>query len=335
MSELFRFLKPEMVVLLFTAPIAIFIRIWTLRETDRRVGAFAEAGTRWRISPRPITSRRVMSIILLTAGLAFLTAAAMRPQGDPQEVEVSAKGRDLVFLIDVSRSMLAQDLPPSRLQRTILAIRELVPHLKGDRVGLVVFSGNAALKCPLTLDYEFFLAVLSNIGPHDVSRGGTNVGDALRMISDRMLLDEGRYQDIILISDGEDHDSYAVEAAAALADKGVRIHAVGIGSLEGARIPDPERPGRYITYEGQTVHSALNETLLKAVAAATPGGSYLPVRIGNLELHSLYSDVILTEEEHAIKSGVKLQWREWFQAPLLLGLLLLSLEAMIRGKWNA
>lgn len=324
-----------MVILLFSAPIAIFIRIWTLRETNRRVGEFADGGTRWRIAPRPPTSRRVMAIILLATGLVLLTAAAMRPQGDPQEVEVSAKGRDLVFLIDVSRSMLAQDLPPNRLERTILAIKELVPHLRGDRVGLVVFSGNAALKCPLTLDYEFFLAVLENIGPHDVSRGGTNVGDALRVIADRMLNEDSRYQDIILISDGEDHDSYAVEAAAALADKGVRIHAVGIGSIEGARIPDPDRPGRYITHDGETVHSALNETLLKAVAAATPGGSYLPARTGNFELQSMYSDVIISEEEHAIQSGMKLQWREWFQAPLLLGLLLLSLEAIIRGKWNA
>jgi Ca-activated chloride channel family protein len=335
MNELFRFLKPEMVVLLFSAPIAIFIRIWTLRETDRRINAFAAGGTRWRIAPRPPVSRRVMAIILLTTGLIFLTAAAMRPQGDPEEVEVTAKGRDLVFLIDVSRSMLAQDLPPNRLERTILAIRELVPHLQGDRVGLVVFSGNAALKCPLTLDYEFFLAVLENIGPHDVSRGGTNVGDALRVIGDRMLNEEGRYQDIILISDGEDHDSYAVEAAGMLAEEGVRIHAVGIGSIEGARIPDPDRPGRYLTHNGETVHSSLNETLLKTVASATPGGSYLPARTGNFDLHSLYSDVIVSEEEHAIQSGMKMQWREWFQAPLLLGLLLLGLEAIIRGKWNA
>ena len=335
MSDLFRFLKPEMVVLLFIAPVAIFIRIWTLRETDRRINIFADGGTRWRITPRPPTSRRVMAIILLSIGLVFLTAAAMRPQGDPQEVEVSAKGRDLVFLIDVSRSMLAQDLPPNRLRRTIIAIRELIPHLRGDRVGLVVFSGNAALKCPLTLDYEFFLAVLEHIGPHDVSRGGTNIGDALRVIADRMLHEESRYQDIILISDGEDHDSYAVEAAAALADAGVRIHSVGVGSVEGARIPYPDRPGHYITHGGETVHSSLNESLLKAVAAATPDGSYLPAHTGNLELRSLYSDVILTEEEHAIQGGMKLQWREWFQAPLLLGLLLLSLEAIIRGKWNA
>jgi Ca-activated chloride channel family protein len=246
-----------------------------------------------------------------------------------------AKGRDLVFLLDVSRSMLAQDLRPSRLERSVLAIKELIPSLKGDRVALVVFAGNAALKCPLTLDYTFLRSILDEVGPTDVSQGGTSVGDALRIAADRVLkAEEAAYQDIILISDGEDQESFALEAAKELAVRGVRIHAVGVGSLEGARVPDPDKQGAYLTYRGETVHSALNEELLRSVAEVTPGGSYLPARAGNLELVSLYRDVISQEEERTVQTGMRLQWREWFQAPLLLGILLLVGEAVVRGTWN-
>ncbi len=334
MEGLFRFLKPEMVVLVFVVPVVLVFRIWAMRRADARVAAFAELGTRWRIFPQPSTFRRVTAAILLSTGMAFLVATLMRPQGDPREMEVTAKGRDIVFLVDVSRSMLAQDLRPNRMQRAILAIRELVPILHDDRVGLVVFAGNVALKCPLSLDYEFFLAALERIGPDDVSQGGTSVGDALRVIADRILKEEeGTYQDIVLISDGEDHDSFALEAARELANRGVRIHAVGVGSLEGARIPDPERQGRYLAYKGETVHTTLNEELLKNIAR-TSGGSYLPARTGNLELFSLYRDIIVAGKEHTIQSGMKLQWREWFQLPLMLGLLLIALEAVVRGGRN-
>jgi Ca-activated chloride channel family protein len=300
------------------------------------MSAFADIGTRWRIAPLPSAARRASALVLLVLGTAFLVGAAMRPQGDPRDIEITAQGRDLIFLVDVSRSMLAQDIMPNRLARTVLAIRELIPRLRGDRIGLVVFAGNAALKCPLTLDYQFFLAALERIGPDDVSQGGTNVGDALRVIADRVLAeDEAIYQDIVVISDGEDHDSYALQAAGELANRGVRIHSVGVGSPEGARIPDPDQPGRYIAYQGETVHSKLNEELLKSIASLTPGGSYLPARTANLELVSLYNNVIVREEEHTIESGMRREWREWFQAPLLLGILLVGVEALVRGTQNA
>lgn len=336
MEAFFRFLRPDLAGLFFCVPVFVALRVWAARRIGRRLAALAALETRWRIAPRMAPGRRFVITLLLAAATALLAAAAMRPQGDPRRVEVMAKGRDLVFLLDVSRSMLAQDLRPSRLERSILAIKELLPALKGDRVSLVVFAGNAALKCPLTLDYSFLSSILDKVGPNDVSQGGTSVGDALRITAARVLkADEARYQDLILISDGEDQESFAVEAAKELAVRGVRIHAVGVGSLEGARIPDPDRPGAFLTYRGETVHSALNEDLLRRIAEVTPGGSYLPARAGNLELVSLYRDVISREEERLVETGMRLQWREWFQAPLLLGILLLVGEAIMRGQWNA
>ena len=335
MEAFFRFLRPELAALLFCVPVYVVLRIWAARGSVRRIEALAAIQTRWRIVPRMQPGRRFTAILLLALATTMLAVAAMRPQGDPSRLEVMAKGRDLVFLLDVSRSMLAQDLRPSRLERSVLAIKELIPSLKGDRVALVVFAGNAALKCPLTLDYTFLRSILDEVGPTDVSQGGTSVGDALRIAADRVLkAEEAAYQDIILISDGEDQESFALEAAKELAVRGVRIHAVGVGSLEGARVPDPDKQGAYLTYRGETVHSALNEELLRSVAEVTPGGSYLPARAGNLELVSLYRDVISQEEERTVQTGMRLQWREWFQAPLLLGILLLVGEAVVRGTWN-
>ncbi|MCU0611060.1 MAG: VWA domain-containing protein [Candidatus Eisenbacteria bacterium] len=336
MEAFFRFLRPGLAALLFCVPAYVALRVWAARRTVRRVELLASIQTRWRIAPRMSPGRRFTAVLLLAMATTMLAAAAMRPQGDPSRLEVLSKGRDLVFLVDVSRSMLAQDLRPSRLERSVLAIKELIPSLKGDRVALVVFAGNAALKSPLTLDYTFLRSILDELGPSDVSQGGTSVGDALRITADRVLkAEEAAYQDIILISDGEDQDSFALEAAKELAVRGVRIHAVGVGSLEGTRIPDPDSPGAYLTYQGETVHSALNEELLRRIAEVTPGGSYLPARAGNLELVSLYRDVISQEEERTVQTGMRLQWREWFQAPLLLGILLLAGEAIVRGTWNA
>lgn len=335
MGTMFRFVRPELAVLLFCVPLFIALRIWAIRGAGRRLAALAAPETRWRIAPPASSARRFAAALLLAGAAALLAATAMRPQGDPARMEATAKGRDLVFLLDVSRSMLAQDLRPSRLERAVLATKELLPHLRGDRVALVVFAGNAALRCPLTLDYVFFLSLLDAVGPDDVSQGGTSIGDALRITADRVLRpDQAAYQDLIMISDGEDQDSFALEAAKELSVRGVRIHAVGVGSVEGSRIPDPQRPGAYLTYRGETVHSALNEELLQGIASLTPGGSYLPARAGNLELISLYRDVISREEERAVQTAVRLEWREWFQAPLLLGILLLAAEAMVRGTRN-
>ncbi len=336
METSFRFLRPELATWLFLVPVFVILRLWAARRCARRLELLASAQTRWRIAPRMRPGRRAVSVFLLATGAAMLALSAMRPQGDPTKVEVMAKGRDLVFLLDVSRSMLASDLPPSRLARSVLAIKEMLPHVKGDRVALVVFAGTAALRCPLTLDYGFISSVLDAVGPDDVSQGGTSIGDALRIAADRVLSPEGTsFQDIIIITDGEDHDSFALEAAKELAVRGVRIHAVGVGSPEGSPIPDPQKPGAFLTYRGEVVRSSLNEPLLRSIAELTPGGTYLPARTGDLELVSLYRDVISREEEKTLRGGVRLQWREWFQVPLAIGFLCIVAEALVRGTWNA
>lgn len=336
MEHSFRFLKPELAALWFLVPLFLGLRVWALTRARRRLSLLASPQTLWKIAPRRTTASTFASAVLLALGTGMVVLAAMRPQGDPVPVPVATKGRDLVFVLDVSRSMLAQDVRPSRLGRAVLAIQELIPHLEGDRVGLVVFAGNAALRCPLTLDYTFFRFALDRVGPDNVSLGGTSIGDALRVVADRVLKPEdATYQDVILISDGEDMESFAAEAAKELAVRGVRIHTVGVGSPDGAPIPDPDRPGSFITYQGQVVLSSLREDILRAVSSLTPGGTYLPARTGDLTLVPLYRDIISRQEERVVEAESRVQWREWFQVPLVVGILCLCGEALIRGRWNA
>ena len=134
--------------------------------------------------------KRRSRVILFFVALLFLVITLMRPQGNPAEKTVKKRGRDLVFVIDVSRSMLAEDLKPNRLGRAKQIVSEVIDVIEGDRVGLLVFAGSTAIKCPLTLDYNYFKNVLRQIGPQDVSRGGSLIGDAIRTVSDRLFYDQ-------------------------------------------------------------------------------------------------------------------------------------------------
>ena len=153
--------------------------------------------------------RRYWKLGLLLFSFVFLILACTRPGWNPSPKSIQRKGRDVVFLLDVSKSMLAEDLAPNRLQRAKLAILDCIERLQGDRVAVVAFAGTAVVKCPLTLDYGYFRMMLESVTTDSVSRGGTLIGDALRKTLEDVFDDQERqFKDIILITDGEDHDSF-------------------------------------------------------------------------------------------------------------------------------
>jgi Ca-activated chloride channel family protein len=257
---------------------------------------------------------------LILLAIVFLVLTLMRPWGDPRQETVRKRGRDVVFLLDVSNSMMAQDLRPNRLDRAKMAIQDVLKIMKGDRVGLIVFAGNNALKCPLTHDYDFFRTVLERVSPTDVSRGGTNIGDAVRTATRRVFGQrEGKFRDIILITDGEDQDSMPMQAAEEAAKHGIHIHTVGLGSPDGTRVPVEAAKGH---------RSSLDEKVLREVAAATVG-TYIPVRTGSMDLGQLYEQVIAVGEKREEQSRRATIWSEWFQSFLLVALVLLIVESMI------
>ena len=277
-------------------------------------------------------SRQKQGIKIALAGLGalFLALSLMRPQGNPITKTVQKKGRDLVFVIDISRSMLAEDLKPNRLERAKRLVSDVVDILEGDRIGLLVFAGATAVKCPLTLDYHYFNKILEKIGPQDVSRGGTHIGDAIRTVTDRLFYDQdNKYRDIILITDGEDHASFPIEAAESAEKRGIRIHTVGLGDPDGANIP-LKKDGSYnlLQYKDQTVRTKLDETALKKIAEITHG-VFIPIRTRLADLAALYRDTIAVSEKREMESKESKVWSELFQFFLGIGILLLAVELFL------
>lgn len=319
--------------LLWIVPVLVLLFVWAGIGRRRALGAFVDSELldRIRLTSSPQNRRWKAALVLLA--IALIAVSLARPAWNPKSQTVERRGRDIVFILDVSRSMLAEDLAPNRLERAKIEIKDLVDRLEGDRVALVAFAGTAVLKCPLTLDYGFFEMMLDGLDPTSVSRGGTMVGDAIRKALDEAYDDQERkYKDIILITDGEDHDSFPVEAAEEAGQRGVRIIAVGLGDEnQGKRIPVTDERGKrsFLTYQGREIWSRLDAETLRKMVNATPGGRYLNVATGTIDLGAVYRNLIAGEEKREIESLTIKLYEEKFQIFLGFVLFLLIVEMLI------
>jgi len=271
--------------------------------------------------------KQIRGLILLVLSMVLTVFAIARPSWDLTETTVARKGRDVVFVLDVSRSMLAEDLYPNRLSRAKLAILDSLEAIENDRVGLVAFAGTSVVKCPLTLDYSFFRQAVEQLSPDEVSVGGSMIGDALRKtLKDVLSGGSGGFKDIILITDGEDQQSYPVNAAQTLGEQGVRLIAIGLGDEDtGKRIPITDETGNkvYLSYEGREIWSRLDAQTLREMTSATPGGRYLNVSTGTFDMGEIYSTLINNQEKRFIEEETSTEYEESFQLFLAPAVILL------------
>ena len=322
----------EMLYLLWFLPLLLGLFLYSAGRRKQLLERFLHTNLQPKlVFINPV--RRRWKAALLLAAFALLVIALARPAWNLQQTKITRSGRDVVFVLDVSKSMLAEDLVPNRLERAKLAVSDVIASLRGDRVGLLVFAGTAAVKCPLTLDYGFFKMMLDNVSTDSISRGGTMIGDAIRVVLDQMLdKQEKKYKDIVLITDGEDHESFPVEAAKEAAEKGVRLFIVGLGDEdEGKRIPVTDESGRrtYMKYREQEVWSRLDADTLRKMAMATPGGRYLNVATGTIDLGEVYLQLIGSAEKKELEEETIQKYEEKFQVFLAFAFVLLFLEIMI------
>jgi len=269
------------------------------------------------------------SSLLVFFTLFFLVIAITRPSWNQQTRTVEKRGRDVVFLIDVSQSMLADDLIPNRLERAKLAIKDAVMTLNGDRVALVAFAGTAVVKTPLTNDYSFFINSVDKLNVNSVSRGGSLIGDAIRYVNNSVLDDKAKaYKDIILITDGEDQESFPVEAARESDKKGIRIIAIGLGDEnKGRRIPiKTERGSEFVTFDGEEVWTRLDADTLRKIAATTEGGQYLNVSTGTFDLAEIYNSLISNSKKIAYEEDSITIYEERFQFFLFVSVILVAIS---------
>ncbi|HHY86744.1 MAG TPA: VWA domain-containing protein [Verrucomicrobia bacterium] len=324
------FLHPQLLWLLAILPPALLLFFWWSWRARKKLSAqFIDArllpGLVSGISP----ARERLRASLFTLAAAFLVVALARPQWGYETQEVSQRGIDIIVAIDTSKSMLAEDIAPNRLARAKLAALDLLRQARSDRLGLVAFSGAAFLYCPLTVDEVAFRQSLDALDVNTLPYGGTAIGEAIETAV-RAFDENANHKIIVLFTDGEDHDSRALNAARQAADRGARIFTVGIGSAEGSQLPVRNQFNQtdYIRdRNGNVVVSRLNENLLREIAE-TAGGFYVPLRGANA-IELLYRKGVAPLP----KSDFEERWirrpRERYHWPLAIAILLLMTEVLV------
>ncbi len=257
---------------------------------------------------------------LALATFACTILALARPQWNPRPYNVERRGRDLVIALDVSRSMLAADVFPSRLETARIAIHEALPALTGQRIGLITFAGSARVRVPLTLDHGFVRYMLERADASNVDMGSTSLQAAFEMAADKVLTDAAGGRDLVVFTDGEDHLSNIEKTAELLAECGARVLIVGLGDpIQGARVPSVSDAGKWMRYKGVEVVSRLEEETLATLAGKSPNVTYYPARKRPFELLPLYQELISGATDDVVVGQLR-QVRYTEGYPYLLGL---------------
>ena len=264
----------------------------------------------------------------------FSVLALVRPQWGFDWQEVRRQGLDILILVDTSRSMLTEDVKPNRLERAKLAVKDLLKKLKGDRVGMIAFAGDAFLTCPLTADYNGFVLSLDNLSIDSIPRGGTDLGKAIQESMKGYQDVPAQYKAVIVLTDGENWEGDPIQWARVAAQKKIRIYTVGIGTREGELIHTVKEDGDAGFVKdsaGNFVKSRLNEGMLKEIAAVT-GGAYVRSSGAELGLDYIYENYLSRLEKRDIESKMEQRYYERFQVPLFLAFLLLVLESRLSAR---
>lgn len=326
----------EALRLLFLALGLVVFYFWAFWRRGAALKKIASSEMLGKINNSVSVPKKIFKSLLVVAAFVMIVIALTRPAWNPKPKEVKRKGRDVVILLDVSRSMLAEDIKPNRLERAKIAIRDLLSVLDGDRVGLVTFAGSSSVKCPLTQDYAFMRMALADITTESTARGGTLIGDAIRKAIEDVFGKGGeQYKDIILITDGDDHESFPEEAAAKAGEQGIRIIAIGLGNDdEGTPIPVVDEEGRktFLKYKGEVVRSRLGGDTLRQVALNSAGGTYLPVKTGTFDLDKIYQDLVLSARKRELEETTILEYDEKFQIFLAVAIGLIFCEMLVRER---
>ena len=324
--------------LLFVVPVVLLpAYIWCFWQKAKALRILACNEMLKKINVSVSLKKQIFKALLLIAGFISIVIALTEPKWNPQAQRIKRQGRDVCILLDTSRSMLAEDIKPNRLERSKIAIRDLLETLGGDRIAIVTFAGNSTVKCPLTQDYAFVRMALTDISTESSSRGGTMIGDAIRKATEEVFDKQSReYKDIILITDGEDHDSFPVQAAEKAAANGIRIIAIGLGDEDhGSRIPitGPNGEKTFLKYQGEEIWSKVDGDMLREVVYAADGGKYLSVEPGTtLDLGQIYESLIASAQKRQLESTTMLKYDEKFQIFVALGLILIICEVFISER---
>ena len=332
--QLFRFANPEYLYLLLLLPfmIAIFIiNEFRKRNSLKKLG---ETNLINRLIPEISGTRPVIKFLFQLMALSAAVIMLARPQFGSRIEEVKKQGVEVIIALDVSNSMLAEDIQPNRLTRAKQAISRLVDNLENDKIGLIVFAGDAYTQIPVTTDYVSAKMFLSTINPEMVPKQGTAIGAAIDLASRSFTPGEGKSKALIIITDGENHEDDPVSVAGEATKTGIVIHTIGIGSAEG--VPVPVATGGRRDYlkdaAGAIVITKLDEEILKKIAMSA-GGNYIRASNSNIGLDEIFNDIRKMKKEE-LESTMYTEYNDQFQIFAAISVLFLLLDILIMDRKN-
>ena len=339
MENVLRFEHPDYLYWLILIPVLIIIYILVRLRQDKVFQRFADVEMRGYLIPQRSIRRGIFKFVVFLLMIACLVLGLANLQSGSKMEEVKREGIDLYIAVDVSNSMNAQDIVPSRLDRSKQAINTLIGSLQGDRLGVIVFADKAFVQLPITTDYAAAKMFLASVNTNSVASQGTAIGEAINLAVNSFA-DDTRSKAIIIISDGEDHENdAAMKAAQDAAKRGIRIYTIGMGLPDGAPIPEYNQYGRMMGYKkdksGNTIVTRLDEDMLRRIADAG-GGMYVRASNSNVGLEKIYDDISKmdkTEIETQVFTDYEDQF-QWFIGAAILLLLVLVFMSSGKKAWE-
>ncbi len=328
---MFRFANTAYLYFLLIMPLLIVLYIVLANLQKRATNRFVNSAFFELLMPLRSPAKSHTKFIIFLFALASLIIAVSRPQFGSKLEEVKREGIEMIIALDVSRSMLAQDIKPNRLERAKQAITSLVNHMQNDKIGMIIFAGDAYTQLPITTDYISAKLFLSNLNTEVVSKQGTAIASAIELGTKSFTQDTEASKVIVVISDGENHEGDAVEAARLAAEKGIKVYTIGMGSTKGAPIPlsgtGSSQPGFLKDRQGEVVISRMDPSMLSKIAAAG-NGEFFGASSSNVGLYQLYNQLNSLNKSE-IESKVYSEYDDQFQYFIIFALVLLIVDIFI------
>lgn len=329
-----RLAQPIFVYILIAGiPLSILFFWVVFKLKDKARKRFGDLDLIEKLSSSYSPAKQRLKVFILIIALFFLLFSLARPQFGTKLTMLKRKGVDIIIALDTSLSMLAEDMKPNRLEKAKREVAGLIDRMKGDRVGLVAFAGVSFVQCPLTLDQSAAKMFLDIMDTGLIPRPGTAIADAILISIKAFEQTERKFKVLVLITDGEDHQSDPVEAAKVASKEGIRIYTIGIGSVQGEPIPLRNNRGQVVgfkKYKDEVVVSRLDEMTLQKIALET-GGKYYHATPGEMELDKIYDEISRMEKKE-LEGKLLTQYEDRYQYFLVFSLIFLTLEFFISER---
>jgi Ca-activated chloride channel homolog len=332
--QLFRFANPDFLYLLLLLPVVILLYIINEVRKKKALKRLGDINLVNGLVPEMSRIRPLIKFILLLIAVSSGIIMLSRPQFGSKIEDIKKQGVEVIIALDVSNSMLAEDIQPDRLTRAKQAISRLVDNLDNDKIGLIVFAGDAYIQIPITTDYISAKMFLSAINPNIVPKQGTAIGAAINLGVKSFSPGEGKSKAIIIITDGENHEDDPVKDAEDAAKAGIVIHTIGIGSTEGVPIPiiNNGKKDYLKDVDGNTVVTKLDEEILKKIALST-NGNYVRASNSNIGLDEIFAQIKKMKKQD-LESTMYTEYNDQFQIFAAITLLLLIIDFIIMERKN-